>query len=119
MKRNLKIGISILFGILFLIFMMPFQFDRYIPVFHSVVSIVLNIASGFVFSIILYRIMNKSLLCEGINVLLYFLVILGAAHSIYTVMFWSSLICLIIILIILIFTGVLLIKNKIKSKHIL
>ena len=115
MKRNLKLFISILFGVIFFALMLPLQFNRYIPVFHSVVSIVLCAASSVVLSVVLYNFLNKSLLSDGATILLYFLVILGIAHGIYTAMFYSSIICLALILIILISTGVIFIKNKIRK----
>ncbi|MBQ8869553.1 MAG: hypothetical protein IJ027_07585 [Oscillospiraceae bacterium] len=115
MKRNLKTSVSILFGVIFFALMLPLQFDRYIPVFHSIVSIVLCAASSLIFSFVLYKLLNNSLLSDGANILLYFLVILGIAHGIYTVMFFSSIICLALILIVLISTGVILIKNKIRK----
>ncbi len=115
MNKNLKLFISILFGIIFFALMLLFQFDRYIPIFHSVVSIVLCAASSLVFSFVLYRLLNNSLLSDGVNILLYFLVILGVAHGIYTVMFFSSIICFALILIILISAGIILIKNKIRK----
>ncbi len=115
MKRNLKIFISIMFGIIYFLLMLPLQFDRYIPVFHSVVSIVLCATSSIVFSVVLYKILNRSLLSDEANILLFFLVILGVAHVIYAAMFYSSLICLTLISIILIFSGIIFIKNKFRK----
>jgi len=116
-KRKFNISISIIFGAAYFSLMLPLQFDRYIPIFYSVISIVLNFFSSLIFSIILYRILNKSLFCKEKSIILYFLVILAIAHSIYTVMFWSSLICLMLIIVSFLFIGIPFIINKIKHYH--
>ena len=118
MKNKLTLLLSISFGIIFFLLMLPIQFSIYIPEIHSAISIALIAASSILFSVVIYKLINKTLLSNNIITLLCFLIILGIAHSIYTVMFWSSWICLGLILIILITIGILYLKSKIKNKHI-
>ncbi len=112
MKKALKIVISALCGICFFVCMMPFQFDMYIPVFHSAVSMALFGITGLLFAITLYKFLAKTLFSGGVSIIVYFLILLAIAHGIYTAMFWSSLICLVIIVILLIIVGITYIKNK-------
>ena len=115
MKNKFSLFLSILFGMTFFLLMLPMQFSIYIPKIHSAISIVLIAASSILFSVVIYKLINKTLLSNNIITLLCFLVMLGIAHGIYTIMFWSSWICLGLILIILIIIGTLYLKSKIKK----
>lgn len=93
MKRKTSILISVAFGFVFFLAMLPFQFDRYVPLLHSALSIFLNAVSAVLFSTTLCRFLNKKLLQER-RLTVYYLLLLAVAHGVYSVMFWSSWICL-------------------------
>lgn len=110
MKRKATVIISIAFGVISFLATLPFQFDRYVPLLHSVLSILLNAVSAVLFSTMLYRFLRKKLLNDR-KLVIYYLVFLAAAHSVYSVMFWSSWICLGVIAVWLIIIGYLSVKK--------
>lgn len=115
MKKSLGLLISLLVGVALFLSMLPLHFDRYIPTVHSVISVILTALSCLLFSVVIYKFINKTLLSHNLGILLYFLVALGIAHGIYTVMFYSSWICLAIILVILLVLAILYFRNKRKK----
>ncbi len=102
MKRSYSVLLSILIGVTLFIFMLPLQFDMYIPTFHSIISIILTASTISMFSLVLYKLLRKTLISNTITIIIYFSVILGIIHGLYSTMFWSSWICLGIIAVILI-----------------
>lgn len=93
MKKKISACVSILPGAILFLIMLPMQFSIYIPKIHSVISITLIAATSILLSIVIYKLITKTLLPNTIVTLLPFTVILGIAHNVYTVMFWSSWIC--------------------------
>lgn len=100
MNRKVNLYISILIFILSSVLMSVFQFDKYIPKLHSVISIVLNIAVCLILSVVIYKLLTKTFRAD--NVILCLLILLGIAHGIYTVMFYTSWVCLGVIILIFI-----------------
>ena len=94
MQNKLKLTLSIIIGVVLFICMIPMQFSRYIPEIHSIISLVLCAVSSLLFSLVLIRLLNKKLLAEGCGAIFFFILLSGAGHAIYTVMFYSSWICL-------------------------
>ncbi len=101
MKRNIFALISILLGIILFFLLLPLQFDVYIPVFHSVISIVITASTIVLFSFAIYKLLRKTVL-QYSTIIFYFSVILGMSHGFYSLLFWSSWICLGIIFVVLI-----------------
>ncbi len=111
MKKELII--SIIFGVVFMLILAPFlTFSMYIPPIHSVIAIVLAVFSTVIFSAILYKIITKTVLQKSTWILVYFLILSGIAHGIYTVMFYSAWICLIMSAISFIALAICFLKRK-------
>lgn len=115
MKKTTKKILCAVLGVSFFCAMLPFQFDRYIPPFHSIVSIVLILLSCVLSSVMLYKILSGTVMTDGIGTLVYYSVILGIAHGIYSAMFWSSWVCLGMILIFLALFLIIKIKRRITT----
>ncbi len=92
MNKKVSLCISIIIFAVSSVLASVFQFDRYIPKIHSVISIVLNVAVLLIMSVVIYKLLTKAF--EADNVMLCFLILLGIAHGIYTVMFYASWVCL-------------------------
>ena len=115
MKNKLGLLLSIILGSALFLIMLPMHFDKYIPELHSVISLILTALSCLLFSVAVYKLTNKTLLSHNLGILLCSLVALGIPHAIYTVMFYSSWICLALILAILIAIAILYLKSKRKK----
>lgn len=100
MNKKASLYVSVAIFILSSALMSVFQFDMYIPKIHSIISIVLNVAVCLMLSVVIYKLLTKTFKAD--NILLYFMILLGIAHGIYTVMFYASWVCLGIIALIFI-----------------
>ena len=94
MKKKTKLIISIFAGIILFICTLPMQFSIYIPDLHSYIIILKCAVSSILFSIMLFRLLNRCLLKKGIGIIFFFIILSGIGHAIYTVMFYSAWICL-------------------------
>lgn len=116
MRRKSSLLISVAFGIVFFLVMLPLQFSRgFIPILFSELSAVLNAISAIIFSCTLYKFLRQKL-AENRKVTICYLVLLGLAHGVYSIIFWSSRICLVIIALWLITIGFVSLKKESDSK---
>ncbi len=93
-SKTLKIAVSLALPIICFGICLPLHFSMYIPMLHSVISIIIEGISSLIISRVIYLAINKSLASKDSLMLIYFLAVFGIGHGIYCVMFYTSMVYL-------------------------
>jgi len=111
--KKSQFWVSVVVGILLFSVTFSFYHDMYIAQLFTALCVCLNAASAVLFSTILYQIMIGGFQREDAGIFLWFLILQGIGHGIFTIMNWGSWLFLALTVTTLIGMAIAALKHKI------